>query len=443
MKELNVITHFTTGAIEEITFKDDPTNFRWTRKYFGVVNGLNYLSEKKEEDNKTTLIYEYFNGLILTVIRELTDKGVTETYILSNPTEKAVEIADSYTISISFADDSDIASVALNRRAYARVYNCGNCLAVYNSRFDGQSDGVGLVLTNGEIGAVKQTKIPRKSTTVIEIGFTKGILEPKAESSFSWLIFGYASEKEFVSTVREYQPFPLFNKYPVMLGETVEIDTEDELYIDGIPIDTKSVNVDNANIREEPTDVLSFGTESANQDSNCHFDQKHDRGCVEKSQTEKKSINIDKDLIIKLKRGEKSFDFVLHGRTFEELGKSLFVESFYQKQSQIDMIERAKSNPLDAKSLLLDYFKKKNKKYFDVGMPYDVIKNDTELKTLFLEKAEYALTPEKGYYYPYQILAKYEYLTNANELSPDPRFSHKLAILEPLYNAIVRLCIIN
>lgn len=390
MKKLAVTTHFTTGAIEDIIVKDDATNFRWTRKYFGLPNGLNFLSEKKEEENHITFTYEYFNGLILTVNRQISDCEIKERYTLSNPTEKAVETDDSCSIGLTFADDLDIAEVALKRRAYVRIFSGGNSFAVYNSKFNGDEDGVGVVLTDGVIGQVKNNKIIEKGLSIYDVCFPCKTLEPKEEYSFEWLIFAFENIDEFISTVRKYQPFPAFSAYPLIKGQTVQISSKDELFIDGI---------------------------------------KAEKGC----------ITLDKPMLIKVARKDRFYEFTLTPQSEEDYAKRLFVKSLKQSEKHIASLQNAQENPDKAKEILLDYFKRKNKKFFDIGMPIEIIRSDDELKKLFLKKAEYAILKDKGYYYPYQTLSKYDYLKKAYTINPDPRYLDKLDELEKLRNAIFRL----
>lgn len=393
MKKLVATTHFTTGAIEDIVMQDDKTNFRWTRKHFGLPSGLNFLSEKKEEENRVVLTYEYFNGLILTVEREFLDFEIKERYTLSNPTEKKVEIDDSFSIGLTFADDSDIAEVSLKRRAYTRIFSGGNCFAIYNSKFSGDEDGVGVVLTDGVLGNVKKCKFGRNAISVYEVGFSCKSLEANEQYSFEWLIFGYENVDEFVRTVLKYQPFPVFPTYPILKGREVEISIDGELFIDGM--------------REE-----------------------------------KGTITVQESLLIKIAReNEKFFEFQLTPMTEEDYARKLFVKSFSQKEKDFEVICEANKNPEMAKELLLAYFKRKRKRFFDFGIPIETIQNDSELKKLFLEKAEYALSEEKGYYYPYQTLAKYDYLTKAYSINSDPRYLDKLDELRKLRNAIFRLWI--
>lgn len=391
MKRLVATTHFTTGAIEEIVMKDDKTNFRWTRKYFGLPNGLNFLSEKKEEENRIVLTYEYFNGLILTVQREFSDFEIKERYILSNPTEKEIEVGEDCSISLTFADDSDIAEVALHRRAYARIFSGGNCFAVYNSKFSGEEDGVGVVLTDGVLGEVKKTKMGKRSISVYDVGFACKSLAPKEEYSFEWLIFGFETVDEFLRTILTFQPFPMFQSFPILKGEEVELNVDGKLFIDGL-------------------------------------------------EEEKRKITFLSPTLVKIEQeGGKFFEFTLRPKSEEDYAKQLFVKSFHQKEKDFECVLEAGRNPEKAKEILLAYFKRKHKRFFDFGLPLETIQNDEELKKAFLEKAEYALSNEKGFYYPYQTLAKHDYLKKAYSLNPDPRYLDKINELQKLKNAIFRL----
>lgn len=386
MKELDYTTHFSSGGIEELTFKDDPRHFRWTRKVFGVPDGLNFLSDKKQEDGKEILTYEYFNDLILTVERYKTEQGIIENYTLKNSTEKPIEINDDYFVKISFADDSDIALVSLQRRAYLRVFQGGNCFCVYNSRMGGQTDGVGLVLTSGELEKVKKERLTKKSITVLSCFFKNTTLAKDEQISFSWLIFGYEDQNEFLSTVYRYMPFFTLHSYPIFENQEICVDTPDELLIDGI------------------------------------------------SSIEKKFL-ADRVHFLKVQRGERFFEIALKPLTKLEYVQKIIESSSKKRNSAI--IEKLISGEYE-RGDLLDYLKK-SKKEFDMGVPIEKIEADKEAVDRYLSKTEYALSDFKGVFSPYKLLARADYLSNVGRLNADVRISDKKEEIDSLVNAFFRL----
>lgn len=231
--ELGYTLHPTSGHIDDIFVVGDFSRFRWTRGAFGLPDGLNYLAESEHVGDKDILKYEYNNGLCLTVERGIEDGKIIERYTLINDTDNAIRLEDGYYISIVFADSLDIPDVALNRRAYMRYYHSGNTFCVCNARMNGENGGLGLVLTDGSISRVNvKRRSPRKEST-IRCYFERTTLEPNASTSFGWEIFGFLDYTDFVNTIRQHMPFPVFENAPIVMGKPSKVDINGELYIDG------------------------------------------------------------------------------------------------------------------------------------------------------------------------------------------------------------------
>lgn len=231
--ELGYTIHPTSGHIDDIFIVGDTTHFRWTRGAFGLPDGLNYLAENERIGDKDILKYEYNNDLVLTVERSVVDGKILERYTLTNESDKAIKIEEGYYISIVFADSLDIPEVALKRRAYMRYYHGGNTFCVYNARMNGEKSGVSLVLTDGIIYKANIERRSKRSDSIIRCYFERTELAPKESTYFAWKIFGYSNRDEFITTVRKHMPFPVFEHYPVIVGEKVKLDLNGELYIDG------------------------------------------------------------------------------------------------------------------------------------------------------------------------------------------------------------------
>lgn len=386
MKALDYIIQHISGGIEEIIVKNDDNNFRWTRKPFGIPKGLNFLSESKAEENKNLFTYEYFNGLILDVVREKLDGSIVESYTLKNPTEKAVDIDDDYYIQICFADSMDIEAVALPRRAYLRVYLGGNSFCVYNSKLNGDNDGVGLVLNEGIISKVEKQRASKKSTTMLNCYFEKRQLAKDEEISFSWKIFAYESDEEFVSEVNKYMPFVCFKKYPIIKGEENEIITDDKLFIDGLECSNKKIVFNNA-------------------------------------------------CLIKAVRGDTTFEFLLTPLSRDELARKVFDEYPICSDKYLKFFITKKA--IDAE-FVKAYLQKQNKYHFDMLFPFELI-NGEDMTRLFLKKCNYILKDDKGVFYPYNLISKYLFLQEATKLEPQPLMLIKLDELTPLVKSYFRL----
>lgn len=198
MKKLNFETNFTTGGIEDLKVEGDENHFRWVRGTFGVLTGMNYLDKKTLEEGRSALFYKYFNDLSVEVVREKTEIGVKETYLVRNDSKEDVDLSKGeYGVVLTFADGEDIPAVATLRRAYSRAIYSGEDFCVYSSRAGGQSDGVGLVLTEGSLGDYSAVKYTKRGAYEHTVKFPKKVLAPEESFSFSWTLFYYEDVNEF------------------------------------------------------------------------------------------------------------------------------------------------------------------------------------------------------------------------------------------------------
>lgn len=204
MAKITFQNNYTTGGIEDLKILDDVNNFRWVRGSFGILLGMNYLDSKKEEESRSVLVYKYFNDLEVTVERQSDGDDLREIYSFVNKSQKDIDLSqDEYGVLLSFADGGDIPIVAVNRRAYSRVFKISDYFCVYNSRTGSQEDGVGLALTDGVLGEYKATKYSLRAVTEHTIGLPKLTLKPEESISFSWKIFYFENLQDFEKKVRE------------------------------------------------------------------------------------------------------------------------------------------------------------------------------------------------------------------------------------------------
>ena len=198
MAKITFQNNYTTGGIEDLKILDDVNNFRWVRGSFGILLGMNYLDSKKEEESRSVLVYKYFNDLEVTVKRQSDGDDLREIYSFVNKSQKDIDLSqDEYGVLLSFADGGDIPIVAVNRRAYSRIFKTSDYFCVYNSRTGSQEDGVGLALTDGVLGEYKATKYSLRAVTEHTIGLPKLTLKPEESISFSWKIFYFENLQDF------------------------------------------------------------------------------------------------------------------------------------------------------------------------------------------------------------------------------------------------------
>lgn len=209
MKKLTFETNFTTGGIEDLKVEGDENHFRWVRGTFGVLTGMNYLDKKDLGEGVSTLFYKYFNDLSVTVKREVVEDGVKETYEVRNDGKEPIDLSkDEYGIVLTFADGEDIPAVALKRRAYSRAIYSGSLFCVYNARVGGQTDGVGLVLTEGSLGAYSAVKYTKRGATEHTVKLPPVTLSLEESFTISWTLFHYENKEEFVSAVERISNKP-------------------------------------------------------------------------------------------------------------------------------------------------------------------------------------------------------------------------------------------
>lgn len=381
----NITFHHTTGGVEELTLKNDSTNFQFTRKGFGVPVGMNYLDKQELVDGALHLSYLYFNDLHLSVTRSPCELGLIERYTFKNNSKNPITLnKEEYGIDVSFSDGTEIFEVALKRRLYVRVFD-GDRTCVYTTRISGGTS-IGLVVSDGEMGGYTKNKYSRYSDTVYTFYPKERELTQGEEYSFEWIIFPYSSMQEFRDIVGNYMTVPVFSTLTPSVNEQVNT-SEARVLVDG----------------EEGTSFIA---------------------------REGGMITVEAypaDLYLKISR----LDLLMKKR--EEFKRYIF-----RRKNPFDYLikvrELLKSD--DEKGieegirLLHDYYKGVGKKRYDCFIPVEIIKRDPLLQEIVHEKCRILLGKQKGLFTPYRLLASYHYLLMEKELGKE--YTEKLEELKEL-----------
>lgn len=222
--------HPMTGGIERLIITNDAAHFNWCRGKFGFPSGMNFLSGFERSDECVKQTYAYFSYLDLIVERRLTDEGLRESYTFKNTGDAIMEFKEGELgIYATFADSTDIAEVALKRRAHSHIRCGGDTSYIHNDRMDGSSGGLGLVLTKGRIVGYEAENGTRDSRGDIILKLPAITLKSQESYILEWLVFPYENRKAFCDCLRrEGAMIPSVSDFFVKRGETVTITAEAE-----------------------------------------------------------------------------------------------------------------------------------------------------------------------------------------------------------------------
>lgn len=376
----DITYHPTTGGVEELTLKGESTNLQFTRKGFGVPVGMNYLDKQENVDGVLTLSYLYFNDLELSVTRTPSEIGLTERYTFKNKSKDTIKLnKEEYGIQMSFTDGWDIYEVALKRRLYVRVFH-GSKTCIYTTRTS-EDRGIGLVITDGEIGGFIKDRYSKYSDTIYTFYPKEIELAPEEEYSIEWIIFPHNGVADFRTFVEKYIPIAHFSTLTPKVGEFVEVNSSTFL------INGKEV----------------------------------DRG-----------FNIEEGVEVSVIDEKGTFSFFARPFNYLDGMRSTFKKGLLKYKNPFDYLakvrdileERGSDGLNDAKNILLSYYKGVGKKRYDLFIPIEVIKSSTDLQEIVHKKCKQILEGNKGLFTPYRILACYEYLLMERELGVD--YSEKI-----------------
>lgn len=371
----DITYHPTTGGVEELTLKGDTTNFQFTRKGFGVPIGMNYLDKQENVDGILTLSYLYFNDLELLVTRTPSEIGLTERYIFKNKSKDTIKLnKEEYGIQMSFTDGWDIYEVALKRRLYVKVFH-GIKTCIYTTRTS-ESSGIGLVVTEGEIGGFIKDKYSKYSDTIYTLYPKEIELAPEEEYSIEWVIFPHNGVADFRTFIEKYMPVAQFSALTPKVGEFVEVNSNNFL--------VNAKKGESGFNAEEGVEVSVIG----------------EKGTLSLFNLDRMRSTFKKGLF----RYKNPFDYLARVRDI--------------------LKEKGNDGLNDAKNILLSYYKGVGKKRYDLFIPIEVIKSSADLQEIVHKKCKEILNGNKGLFTPYRILACYEYLLMEKELGVD--YSEKI-----------------
>ena len=229
--------HYCTGQVESLSFAATPS-IRWIRGFFGMPYGMCYLDKREQVADGVKHVYEYMTDLKLTVTRTLTDEGLVERYTWQNAGKKDIAIQEGEVgVYVTFAEKYDVKEVTRAYRAYTEILAGGKTFYMYNTRCNGATDGVGLVLQEGRIAEVKAERLHPAERGDLVAYMPAVTLAPDETVNWQWLVYPYADESEFWQVARRYahkiNVTPLWPKAGQSVTVTVDDRTPDEVVVNG------------------------------------------------------------------------------------------------------------------------------------------------------------------------------------------------------------------
>ncbi len=222
--------HRMTGGIERLIRAEDPRFFNWTRGRFGIPGGMNFLDKTEINGDCITQTYAFFSYLDLIVKRSLEPDGLREKYIFKNTGNEPMAFEQGELgIYATFADSTDIAEVALARRAVSHVFAGGDTAYIFNAALDGGEAGVGLVLTKGSLveSVYENATSTFKGDILLKLPAFK--LDSGDSYELEWLVFPYNSRKEFFEIIgREGALVLELDSYYAAKGDEITIKADAE-----------------------------------------------------------------------------------------------------------------------------------------------------------------------------------------------------------------------
>ncbi len=215
--------HYATGQVETLRLAAD-SSFGWIRGIFGMPYGMCYLDKRERLDRGIRHIYEYMSDLRLTVERTLDEEGYSERYVWRNVGKKPLDLAaDELGVYATFAEKYDIADVCRRYRAYTHALVAGDVFYMYNARLNGDTAGVGLVLTEGVIDRLAEERLHPEERGDLVVMLPARTLAPDEEIVLSWRLFAYADREEFGRRIGQYAPLLQIDPICPEVGQSVRV----------------------------------------------------------------------------------------------------------------------------------------------------------------------------------------------------------------------------
>lgn len=265
--EARVGWHYCTGQVESLELVPSARPFTWIRGVFGMPYGMCYLDKREGIADGVRHVYEYMTDLRLTVTRTLTDEGYTERYVWQNVGKKAISIAEGEVgVYVTFAEQYDIRRVAIHYRAFTHCLLAGDVFYMANARFNGASDGYGLVMHEGRVAAVKEERLRPTERGDLIAFMPAGTLAPEETVAWEWTVFAYENIEAFWRFVRRFAPKIEITPLLPEAGQTVTVKVDDEVVptvvVDGEtvpnPFVAKAGAFSLVPVAERPDTVLSL-----------------------------------------------------------------------------------------------------------------------------------------------------------------------------------------
>jgi len=247
--------HTETGAISRLAIENDTRNMNWmletdgsqyvwTGKGYGWGLGFFYLVSGRD-----TLLQEWTSpidvqtygagaksiykvgDLRITVERTSDKDDLIENYIFTNTGKSPLQLVD-IGINTPFNDNYPDATVCMQSRTNAHIWDGENAAYVNAMHMSGQAPHLGLVVTGGSIKSyeIKERDIKKALSNfrgVIILNPENMYLKSGESKTVSWRIFSHSGQADFhAKALNAGSIMARSSKYVYALGETAELTFE-------------------------------------------------------------------------------------------------------------------------------------------------------------------------------------------------------------------------
>ena len=419
--------HYTTGQVESLHRVQVSPQFQWIRGRFGLPIGMCYLDKRYAIEQGIGHVYEYMNDLRLVVERRLTPQGYVEHYCWANVGKTPIDIqADEVGVYVTFAEKYDIEQVTSPYRAYTHIMCAQGAFYMANTRCNGQSDGVGLVVTQGHVASVGAERLdPRQRGDLIAY-LPPCRLLPGQSVDWQWLVFGYDTLQRFWQVVGRYAPkLQVSPRYPTA-GQQVCVRVNDKpvptVLLDGAVVANPFVCPVHAfwltlpDEQNVPYVGDTFASSTQDEDQKCRSDAAVPEDTADN--TPEQSANADAEVA-------RSFSipigWYIQPCTHAQLWASCYrapgrganprqqlvlcdnaLQQFVQSQSDGAPDYEVYQNAVVA---LLRYYRQGGMRRVDACLPQSLLAADDQLRAYFAKQLRHALARKKALFGAQYVLA--------------------------------------
>ncbi len=256
-QSINFDLHKENGAIAAIKIDGDKRDMSWTlaegqkryikaddlwglgrfsyRDIYGYEKSFSWkkpVSVSKPDGAGWKSVYRE-GALDISVVREIENGNLVESYIFKNISDSKVEIFD-IAINSPFNDNYDSAEVCVNGRAHAHIWaNGGNSAYVCAINMGANPPHLGLVMREGALSGYELNKRALKMGSsnfrgVIMLRPENFSLAPNETKKISWTIFAHSGWSDFLKKIKSFGAVVAkFETSPtIVLGEKAKLSFE-------------------------------------------------------------------------------------------------------------------------------------------------------------------------------------------------------------------------